>query len=450
MDKIYEAFLIKYIPSADMRAKIIEVGHQFSDCDRAAIIWNSDIPLYEKHEEVQRIADITSDGVLREQILERIAYDHDLLRIFTEFSEGCVYALNSHEFAPEDDIAGYFEGLEVALEEGRKLGFEFSIEKHQIIKKDTVRIKGRSISSPIIEPDESKQIEEMDYYCALAEAEYDKQGMILSYWSNEIPKEREIKVNTLSNKRFENKFVVFPKVFEENEKIRVVGMDPKSNRFVGWVNRGFWGYEEFIKKATAEDAIEDYSDAALPIDYWDEDRLTWDHSHILPIFLECVSEELCNSFNEDHQVIIGHDFGGAVWVQVVEVNVSDKILTKDIKEVGKEISVKKTFFDRVLKPLFVEEFDPNMTENKNRYTYAYSEEGRYLACFEEDILENNFFTYEQIEKILDVIDNCVVDGAKRIEERIGGKDAIQLVTFAAHMRRIMAENPNLNLISVLS
>ena len=168
------------------------------------------------------------------------------------------------------------------------------------------------------------------------------------------------------------------------------------------------------------------------------------------MYLERASEERCNNFDDDHQVIIGHDFGGAVWIQAAEVSVSDKILLNDIKEVGKEISVKKTFFDRVLKPLFVEEFDPNMTENKNRYTYAYSEEGRYLACFEEDILENNFFTYEQIEKILDVIDNCVVDGAKRIEERIGGKDAIQLVTFAAHMRRIMAENPNLNLISVLS
>ena len=49
-----------------------------------------------------------------------------------------------------------------------------------------------------------------------------------------------------------------------------------------------------------------------------------------------------------------------------------------------------------------------------------------------------------------IIENCVVDGAKRIEERIGGKDAIQLMTFAAHMRRLMAENPNLNLISVWS
>ena len=450
MDKEYEAFLNKYIPSADMRAKILEIGHQFSDWDRAAIIWNSDIPLLEKHEEIQRIADGTSDSLLREQILERISYDQDALRILTDLSEGCVYALNSHEFTPEDDIAGYYEDLTLALEEGCKLGFEFSIEKHQIIKKETVRIKGRSISSPLIEPDESKQIEEMDYYSALAEVEYDKQGRILSYWSNEIPKEREIKVNTLSNKRFENKFVVFPKVFEENEKIHVVGTNSKNDGFMGWVNRGFWGYEEFIKKATAEDAIEDYSDAALVIDYLDEDMITWTHNHILPIYLERMSEELCNSFDEDHQVIIGHDFGGAVWIQAVEVNVSDKILTKDTKEVGKEISVNKSFFDRVLKSLFVKAFDPSMTENKNRYTYAFSEEGRYLTCFEEDILEYNFFTYEQIEKILDIIEDCVRDGAKRIEKRIGGKDAIQLVTFAAHMRRIMAENPDLKLISVLS
>ena len=132
------------------------------------------------------------------------------------------------------------------------------------------------------------------------------------------------------------------------------------------------------------------------------------------------------------------------------MNVSDKILTKDTKEVGKEISVNKSFFDRVLKSLFVKAFDPNMSENKSRYTYAFSEEGRYLTCFEEDILEYNFFTYEQIEKILDIIEDCVRDGAKRIEKRIGGKDAIQLVTFAAHMRRIMAENPDLKLISVLS
>ena len=63
-------------------------------------------------------------------------------------------------------------------------------------------------------------------------------------------------------------------------------------------------------------------------------------------------------------------------------------------------------------------------------------------------VNKNSFRIKEIRFM--IIENCVVDGAKRIEERIGGKDAIQLMTFAAHMRRLMAENPNLNLISVLS
>ncbi len=77
-------------------------------------------------------------------------------------------------------------------------------------------------------------------------------------------------------------------------------------------------------------------------------------------------------------------------------------------------------------------------------------QGRYLKCFEEGILEYNFFTYEQIKRILDAIEDCVRDGAQRIEKKIGGKDAIQMVTFVIHMRQIMADNPDLKLVSVLS
>lgn len=160
--------------------------------------------------------------------------------------------------------------------------------------------------------------------------------------------------------------------------------------------------------------------------------------------------EKCNRFDEDHLVIIGHDFGNAVWIQAVEVAVSDKILLNDIHEVGKEISVNKSFFDRTIKSLFVEYFDPNMTENKNRYTYAYSKEGRYLTCFEECILEHNFFTYEQIKKTLDRIEDIIREGAEREENRLGGRDAIQLAVFVDEMRCMMAESSDLKLISVLS
>ncbi len=91
-----------------------------------------------------------------------------------------------------------------------------------------------------------------------------------------------------------------------------------------------------------------------------------------------------------------------------------------------------------------------MSENRNRYTYAYSEEGRYLKRFEEDILEYNFYSYEQIEKILEEIDKYLRDGVQRIEMAVGGTDAIQMITLAAHLRQIMAENPDLGIISVMS
>ncbi len=286
MGKDYDTFLNKYIPSADVRAKIIETGHLFSDWDRAAIIWNSSISLSEKHKEIQKIASETSDNVLCKQILKRIEYDRRVLKLFVDNSAGFVYALNSHKFKPEEDIVGYFKYFDLAFEEGRKLGFDFSIEKHQIMDKDTVRIKAHIINSPFIEPDESKQIKEIDFYSAASQVEYDKYGQILSYISYETDKESKIRVETLSNKRFENKFVVFPKAFKDGEKVRYVGKDSDEKEFFGWVNSGLLNHDEFIKKATSENAIEDFIDASLRVDYWDEERLTWDHTHILPIYLE--------------------------------------------------------------------------------------------------------------------------------------------------------------------
>ncbi len=143
--------------------------------------------------------------------------------------------------------------------------------------------------------------------------------------------------------------------------------------------------------------------------------------------------EPCNSFDEENKVIIGHDYGHAVWVQVVKVTDTDKILDDDIAPVGEEISVEKCFFDSVCKDYFLEVFDAEMSENKHRYTYAFSDEGRYLTRFEEEILEPNFFTYEQIEQII---------------ERMGGEP--KLLTFTRYMKSIMAHNSDEKLVSVMS
>ena len=160
--------------------------------------------------------------------------------------------------------------------------------------------------------------------------------------------------------------------------------------------------------------------------------------------------EYCNSFEEGRYVFIGHDYGGAVRFQAVRVKESDKILCDDVEEIGKEISVYIHFFDDVLRPIFKEVFDPEMSVNKNRYTYAFSDEGRYLNCFEENILEYNFFTYDQMNVIISRIEDMTEDGLQRKERWTEEGEASQLKAMVSYLRMIMEENPDTNLIGMLS
>ncbi len=443
IDENYKEFLLKYIPSVDLREEIIKNGHRFSDFEKAAIVWNSRITLFEKHKDLQKIADATEDVELREQIRERIAYDKDVLQAFEDNSDGVVYIVDSHEFVSEENIYGYFKNSKLAYEEGCESGFDFCISKHQLLDEGDERVKGRVLFSPLVREDE--QFGEMPFSNGIiAAVEYDVNGDILSYYSYELPKERAIKVETLSNKRFENGYVVFPGTFKEDEKVRVVGRG-KDDGIIGWVS---WLSEEKMTKAKD---LFDYSDTSLTVDYWDSNSLIWEHDHIIPIYLERVAEEeLCNSFDEDHRVIIGHDRGAAVWFQAVEVFVTGRIISKNVTGIGKEVSVDREFFNRVLRPLFIETFDPSMTENSLRYTYAFSEEGRYLTGFEEDCLEYNFYTYTQIVSVIDRIEGLIRDRAKRIENSIGGKDATQMLTFVEYIKRIMEDNPDYRLIALMS
>ena len=100
----------------------------------------------------------------------------------------------------------------------------------------------------------------------------------------ELPIDWDLKVNSLSNKRFENRFVVYPKVFGDGDVVRIVGGGADSGKEYR-VTEGKTDYDEFIKKATAEDSFYDYMDSSvtvIPVDEEDE----FDHEHISPIYLE--------------------------------------------------------------------------------------------------------------------------------------------------------------------
>lgn len=86
-------FVERYIPSPEVQELIKKENIVFSDANRATIIFNSGLNLFELHRELKKIADNTADERLEEQIEERIAYDLNALKLFTDDRGGYVYQL---------------------------------------------------------------------------------------------------------------------------------------------------------------------------------------------------------------------------------------------------------------------------------------------------------------------------------------------------------------------
>ncbi len=108
----------------------------------------------------------------------------------------------------------------------------------------------------------------------------------------------------------------------------------------------------------------------------------------------------CNSFDEEHRIIMGHDYGAAVWIKIAVVEMAERITIENVHEVGREISIEECFFRKMFQPLFEKYFDPEMPENKHRFTRAFSNEGRYLTGFEPGDLEYNFYSIDTVERII--------------------------------------------------
>ena len=96
----------------------------------------------------------------------------------------------------------------------------------------------------------------------------------------------------------------------------------------------------------------------------------------------------------------GHNSGAVYWIMPVKVQVSEKITDQAVEEIDGEASVKMEFFRENIMPLFVEKLDMEIPANRYHYTYAFSDEGRYITRF-EDCMEYNFYSPEIIRQIAD-------------------------------------------------
>ena len=157
------------------------------------------------------------------------------------------------------------------------------------------------------------------------------------------------------------------------------------------------------------------------------------------------TKNYCNSFSNRDRVLVGHDYGAAVWIQPVNLDIEDRITGKCVHEVGMEISVELDFFEKTLEEGFVKFFNPELEVNAKRYTKAFSDEGRYLTGFEREILEPNFFTYEEIRDVIGYYERVLTD----YDSSSYSLDVSNLIKVIDLLKKMIALTPDADYISVM-
>lgn len=270
--------LYRFFESDEAKQMIPVMTEKYTDKDIAAIIWHSDLDWKEKHTELDIFMHNTSDEDLRSQINDRLEYDAKCLDLFKEKSDGYIYVVDNREYGTESNILGYFGNAKIAIEAGIREGYEFNIYKHQIIYDEKYIPKCRAILSPHVNKNIEEQLEEYqseDGY--VSRFEYDKEGNILDYWSNEMQIDNLVRsVETLSNQRFENMYVEMPNPFEEGDNVRYI---PDGREYTVQTSQEDW--QKIVAEAKKEDSEYNWFSVMITVKSKDSNK----KSYINPVCL---------------------------------------------------------------------------------------------------------------------------------------------------------------------
>lgn len=276
------------IPSEDVRKYIRKTGHEFTDEEKATILYNLDLGMERMHSLLERLADETEDTALKRQIMERIDFDRKGLDLFEHDTDGCFY-----EVSFQGDCwykNGHFATVELAEAFGRSEKVPFCIKKHQIVgaKHPLLKIY-RRWNWRLWEHDRTgrweekkKGFEEMEYGGeAIAEVRYDVNGSRMDLNSCELPVEEAIRMEDFGAARFEDKYVYIPHPFEAGDIVCSV-TDPET-RGVIETSRERW--KSFRDRVAAENLIVDWTDSSIQVLFQGKYDRVLSHDHIIPLYL---------------------------------------------------------------------------------------------------------------------------------------------------------------------
>ena len=450
-------FVEMFIPSPEVKELIYKENRVFSDWEKAAIIWNSKFWLEEKLKGLEELKERTDDQKLIRQIDERINYENDAMKLFKENDGNFIYVLYSPVYSHPSDgfILGYYGSFDLAWKEGIDEGCgmdSFAIRKCQIIHENTSRIKTK-IVMPIRDKDQRIRYniseENLTQWIA-GEMILTGRGNTVSFESSELSIDRFAAVNKVVNDRFECAFVNFPNPFNKIDNVRVIDLSGCKEDTFGVVVTSQDEWKALLDAASGSDSDYIYNEARLNVAEWSIHEQRVNEKTILPINITRNKTRYCNCFSDNCRVIVGHDYGAAVWMQPVIIDDVDRIMSDSVQEVGMEISVDTSFFNGILWEGFNRFFEPELNVNKKRFTKAFSDGGRFLTRFERDVLEPNIYTYESVNEIIKYFEDIVSSYEGRYHEALKMYEANEMIKIMELLKIMMKLSPEARYISVMS
>lgn len=258
--------MIEIVPSEHAR-EVLRGKREFTDFEKATLIWNSPIAsLDEKIESLRELAGRTEDETLKKQIRERLEYEKKAFELFVE-NDGDKYiyvVLDEESYA-----SGFFADYDVAKRFGIRLCKEYEM-KDFVIEKQLVFKKA-----------DNYEIQEQDYSgTENVLAIYDKYGGLKRYYSNEIVD--PMNYDSAEKNRFEYRFFRIPPVLEAGTVAKLVGEET----YVIWgASAASW--EKYMNSPMAESF--DFFDIQNPVQKLTNNGIL-SHMHVNPLFLEPIFE----------------------------------------------------------------------------------------------------------------------------------------------------------------
>lgn len=275
---------MELIDSKYTREKYKDLGIEFDDWQKAAIIWNKPMTLPESLAALKEFADKTSDSKLKKQIEERVSYEEKCLAYIKQNpNNDYVYIVRD---VKNGSNYGAFYIFDVALMHARKCAKEYEekihIYKVQIVKGNEIpKCKSYTSWNPIIFPDKP----EIEEYCydyddgEVGQVTLALDGAIQYWWSSESTLEEDQVVENFDKNRFENRFIKLPYVHKAGMIVRYT---PTGE--LGVLATGKDDWNKFMQRVE-NGLYVDYMDASHEV-YSLSDKGYWMHDHISPFLLE--------------------------------------------------------------------------------------------------------------------------------------------------------------------